>query len=265
MCAYNSHYGEQRVYYSRMVKKQKLTLRKYLVSIGRVGMTSFRLSPIAGIVQLIDSVVRALLPIATTYFAALTTSALAAAYAGDADAARNVFTYVLITSGISVVMLLWNSISNYISQKTRYIIDAAIEDKMREHFGSLPFELYDDKDVIDLQEKARRFSYVFSTVFNTIGSMVVSIVGSIGALVALTFVNVWLALAVTIAIIPGIVIQLRLARQQARHWEGNITNRRRMSNMGWMLGDSRNMAELRMYGVLKHIMKNYAKKTRNNV
>ncbi|HCH34188.1 MAG: Lipid A export ATP-binding/permease protein MsbA [Candidatus Saccharibacteria bacterium GW2011_GWC2_48_9] len=242
-----------------MVKKQKLTLKKYLTSIGRVGMTSFRLSPIAGIVQLIDSVVRALLPIATTYFAALTTSALAAAYAGDPDAAQNVFVYVLITSGISVVMLLWNSISNYISQKTRYVIDAAVEDKMRQHFGSLPFELYDDKDVIDLQEKARRFSYVFSTVFNTIGSMIVSIVGSIGALVALTFVNAWLALAVTIAIIPGIVIQLRLARQQARHWEGNITNRRRMGNMGWMLADSRNMAELRMYGVLKHIMKNYAK------
>lgn len=234
-------------------------MRKYLVSIGRIGMTSFRLSPVAGIVQLIDSIVRALLPIATTYFAALTTSALAAAYAGDDDAAQKVFIYVLITSGISVVMLLWNSVSSYISQKTRYVIDAAIEDKMREHFGSLPFELYDDKEVIDLQEKARRFSYVFSNVFDTIGSMVVSIIGSIGSLIALVFVNTWLALAVTIAIIPGIVIQLRLSRQQAQHWEGNITNRRRMGNMGWMLGDSRNMAELRMYGVLKHIMKHYAK------
>ena len=234
-------------------------MRQYFVSIARVGATSFRLSPSAGIVQLIDSIVQALLPIATTYFAALTTTALAGAYAGDAEAARHVFTYVLITSGISVVMLLWGSVSSYVSQKTRYIIDAAVEDKMRVHFGSLPFEMYDDKEVIDLQEKARRFSYVFSSVFNTIGSMVVSIVGSVGSLVALVFVNVWLALAVTIAIIPGIVIQLQLARQQARHWEGNITNRRRMSNMGWMLSESRNMAELRIYGVFKHLMKTYAK------
>ena len=240
-----------------MVKKQKLTLKQYFVSIARVGATSFRLSPSAGIVQLVDSIVRALLPIATTYFAALTTTALAGAYAGDTEAARHVFAYVLITSGITVVMLLWNSVSNYVSQKTRYIIDAAVEDKMRMHFGSLPFEMYDDKDVIDLQEKARRFSYVFSNVFNTIGSMVVSIVGSVGSLVALVFVNAWLALIVMVAIIPGIVIQLQLARQQARHWEGNITNRRRMGNMGWMLSESRNMAELRIYGVLKHLMKSY--------
>lgn len=241
-----------------MAKKQKLTLWQYVVSIVRVGMTSFRLAPSAGIVQLIDSIVQALLPIATTYFAALTTTALAGAYAGDAGAAQHVFVYVVITSAISVVMLLWNSVSNYVSQKTRYVIDAAVEDKMRIHFGSLPFELYDDKEVVDLQEKARRFSNVFSYIFNTIGAMAVSIVGAIGSLVALLFVNVWLALAVTIAIIPGIVIQLRLARQQARHWEGNITNRRRMGNMGWMLNESRNMAELRVYGVLKRLMKTYA-------
>lgn len=242
-----------------MAKKQKLTMRQYFVSIARVGATSFRLSPSAGIVQLIDSIVQALLPIATTYFAALTTTALAGAYAGDPEAARHVFTYVLITSGISVVMLLWGSVSSYVSQKTRYVIDAAVEDKMKAHFGSLPFEMYDDKEVIDLQEKARRFSYFFSSIFHTIGSMIVGLVGAVGSLIALVFVNVWLALAVMIAIIPGIVIQVQLARQQARHWEGNITNRRRMNNMGWMLGESRNMAELRIYGVLKHLMKTYAK------
>ncbi|MBH2007276.1 ABC transporter ATP-binding protein [Candidatus Saccharibacteria bacterium] len=242
-----------------MVKKQKLTMKQYFVSIARVGATSFRLSPSAGVIQLIDSIVQALLPIATTYFAALTTTALAGAYAGNADAARHVFMYVVITSGISVVMLLWGSVSRYVSQKTRYVIDAAIEDKMRIHFGSLPFEMYDDKEVIDLQEKARRFSYVFSNVFNTIGTMIVSVVGAVGSLVALVFVNAWLALAVTVAIIPGIVLQLQLARQQARHWEGNITNRRRKGNMGWMLSESRNMAELRIYGVFKHLMKTYAK------
>lgn len=155
-------------------------MEQYFVSIARVGATSFRLSPSAGVIQLIDSIVQALLPIATTYFAALTTTALAGAYAGNADAARHVFMYVVITSGISVVMLLWGSVSRYVSQKTRYVIDAAIEDKMRIHFGSLPFEMYDDKEVIDLQEKARRFSYVFSNVFNTIGTMIVSVVGLLG-------------------------------------------------------------------------------------
>lgn len=238
-----------------MTKKPKLTTRQYLRAIAKVGAMSFRLSPAAGIVQLLDSVIQAVLPIATTYFAALTTTALADAYAGKEDATRQVLVYILITSGISVVMLLWNSVSNYVSQKTRYVIEAAVEDAMMLQFGSLPFALYDDKDVVDLQEKARRFSYQFSYIFNTIGSLIVGIVSVIGSVVALAFVNPWLALAVLVAVVPGLVIQVQLARQQARHWEGNITNRRRQGNLSWMLKDSRNLAEMRIYGVLKHLLK----------
>lgn len=240
---------------SRMAKKPKLTTRQYLTAIGKVGAMSFRLSPAAGIVQLLDSVIQSLLPIATTYFAALTTTALADAYAGKEDAGQEVFLYVIITSVISVVMLLWNSVSNYVTQKTRYVIEAAVEDKMMLHFGSLPFALYDDKDVVDMQEKARRFSFQFSYIFNTIGSLVVGIVTVVGSVIALSFVNVWLALAVLIAVIPGLAIQVQLARQQARHWEGNITNRRRQSNLSWMLKDSRHLAEMRIYGVLKRLLK----------
>lgn len=242
-----------------MSKKQKMTFRQYLVAIFRVAATSFRLAPSAGVVQLVDSIVQALLPIATTYFAALTTTALARAYAGDHDAAQKVFWYIAATSGISVIMLLWNSVSNYVSQKTRYTIESAVEDRMMLHFGSLPFAMYDDKEVIDLHEKAKRFSYVFSNIFQTLSAMAVGLVGAVGAIVALIFVNIWLSLAVMIAIVPGIVLQLRLARQQARHWEGNITNRRRKGNMGWMLQESHYMAELRVYGVFKHLTKEYAR------
>ena len=241
-----------------MTKKKKLTLRQYFRALAKVGATSFRLSPTAGIVSVFDSLIQAVLPIATTYFAALTTSALAAAYNGDEDASRLVIIYVLITSGISIVMLLWGSVSQYLSQKTRYIVDAAIEDRMMLHFASLPFALYDDKTVIDLHEKAKRFSYFFSYIFNTIGSMATAVFGAVGSLIALVFVSPWLAGAVLVAVIPGIIIQVKLARQQARHWEGNITIRRRRNNLGWMLQDSRYIAEMRVYSVAKHLINLHA-------
>ena len=242
-----------------MAKKEKLTLRQYFAAIAKVGRESFRMAPGAGIVRIADSVVQAVLPIATTYFAALTTTALTQAYAGKEGAGDQAILYVLITSALSVTMLAWNSVSSYISQKTRYVIETTVEDRMTAQFTSLPFASYDDKEVIDLHEKAKRFSNFFSYIFDTIGQMITAILGAVGALIALCFITPWLALAVFIAILPGVIIQIRLARRQAQHWEGNITNRRRMYNIGWMLNESRYIAELRIYGVVKHLIQIRAK------
>lgn len=237
-----------------MAKKSKVTLRQYFVTIAKVARESFRMAPSAGAVRIIDSVVRAALPIATTYFAALTTTALTDAYAGKEGAGDNALIYILITSLLSMIMLAWNSVSSYISQKTGYIIRATVEDRMTTQFTSLPFALYDDKNVVDLHEKAKRFSNFFSYIFDTIGSMITAVVGAVGALIALSFITPWLAFAVLVAITPNVVIQIRLARQQVQHWEGNITNRRRMNSIGWIINEPSYIAELRVYGVVKHLI-----------
>ena len=237
-----------------MVKK-RLTTKQYLSAIFKVGVGSFRIAPSAGITRLADSLIQAALPIATTYFAALTTTALTEAYAGNELAGEQALLYVIITAALGLLLLAWNSVSNYISQKTRYKIGAVIDDRMIEHFGSLPFPMYDDKEVVDLHEKAKRFSYFFSYIFDTVGQMVTAIISAIGALIALLAVSPWLALIVFAVSLPNVVIQLRLARRQAQHWEGNITNRRRMGNLGWMLQESQYIAEMRVYGVVRHLVR----------
>lgn len=242
-----------------MANNQKLTLRSYLAAIGNVGRQSFRMAPSAGVVRIIDSVIQAILPIAVTYFAALTTTALTEAYNGQDGAGTRALQYVAVTALLGVVTLAWSSISSYVSQKTRYIIESTVEDRMTEQFTSLPFALYDDKETVDLHEKAKRFSTFFSYIFETIGQMLTAVIGAIAALIALCFLTPWLALAVLIAIIPGIVIQVRLARRQAQHWDGNITTRRRRYNIQWMLNESRFIAELRIYGVVRHLIKTHSK------
>ncbi len=240
-------------------KKQPMTTKQYLRAMLKVGQRSFRMAPSIAVVKLIDSVIQAVLPIATAYFAAATTTALAAAYAGEAQAPNQALFYVVITALIGLFMLLWRSVSNYISQKMRYAVEASIEDEMMLKLTSLPFAAYDDKDVIDLHEKARRFSYFFSYIFDTISSMLTSVIGAIAAIIALSIISPWLSVVVTVAAVPGMVIQLRLARRQVKHWEGNITNRRRKGNIGWMLQQPRNISEMRVYGVVKHLIKTYAK------
>lgn len=239
--------------------QKKLSTSDYFRAFVRVGYTSFRIAPAEAIIRLVDSALQSLLPIATAYFAALTTTALVGAYGGDQQSARDVFTYLAITLVIGLITLVWNNISDYITTKTRYKIQATIEDRMILHFMALPFWMYDDKDVIDLHDKAKRFSYFFSYIFNTIASMFTSVFSVITAIVALMILSPLLGIIILIAVTPGVFIQLKLAKQQAQHWEGNITNRRKQGNMSWMIQDSRYIAEMRIYGVAKHLVKLHAK------
>ena len=240
-----------------IMTKKKVTLREYLRTIVEVGKTSFRIAPSVMFVKLFDSFIQALLPIATTYFAALTTTVLVDAYAGDEQAAHSVFLYVSLTAAIGLMMLIWNSISGYITQKTRYKIETTVEDTMMKHFVQLSFELYDDKEGVDLHDKAMRFSYFFSYIFDTMGRMATAIIGTIAATISLMALSGWLTLIVFVAIVPGIIIQLKRARAKTRHWESNITGRRKRYELGSSLNTLKNIAEMRVYGVLKHLIALY--------
>lgn len=241
-----------------MVKREKQT-GFYLRAMLKVGQRSFRLAPSIAIVKLFDSVIQAILPVATAFFAAATTTALAGAYAGDEGAADQALLYVIITALIGLFSMLWRSVSSYISQKMRFRVEASVEEEMMLKFTGLPFTAYDDKDMMELHEKAKRFSNFFSYVFDSISSMLSSTVGAIMAIVALLTISPWLSLIVLVAVMPGTLTQLRIARQQAKHWEGNITNRRRKANIGWTIQQPQFIAEIRIYGLVKHLLKTYAR------
>ena len=86
--------------------KRKLALKPYARAVAQVLRVSFRASPAAVVMKVLGSLISALLPLVTTYFAALTTTALAAAYAGDADAGAQAVVYVIITAALG---LFWGS------------------------------------------------------------------------------------------------------------------------------------------------------------
>ena len=189
------------------------------------------------ILQLVDSMITALLPIATTALAAATTTALTEAYAGDEQAQHTVLPLVIATALVGALTLVWNSVNRYLTEKIEYAMRAKIEDMMIEKLGSLPFYLYDDQQTIDLYEKADRFSTRLVYVFSTVGDIVSSIFGIIAAVLALGAVSWWLALIVFLATIPGAIIQIRLARKETQHWNNNTVTRRRQSEIGWTVGN----------------------------
>lgn len=233
---------------------RKLTTREYAVAMLRVAQTTYRAAPLAIIVQVAGSVITAVLPIVTTYFAARTTTALAEAYAGNDAAGEQVLVYVAITALLGVVMTAWQSLENYVSQLMRYRVEAAMTDRMYEHFHEIDFWRYDDKKTADMYDKAQQFARFFPYIFDRLANILTQFITVLAGLVALILVSWWLGLIVLAAVVPGIVIQFRLSRASTRHWKENVETRRSQGMIEWQILQPRFMAELRLYGIVRYLL-----------
>ncbi len=233
---------------------KKLTGRQIAGAMWNVATTTFHAAPSAVVIQLVGSIVTAVLPILTTYFAALTTTALADAYAGSEEAGRQAIVYVIITAGLGVLMTAWRTLENYVSQLMRYKVEAAMTDRMYEHFLKLDFWRYDDKETADKYDKAQQFARFFPYVFNQLGTIITALVTLVISIGALAIVSWWLSVIVLVAVIPGLFIQLRLSRLSSNHWKQTVDTRRTKNMIEWNVLQPRLMAELRLYNVVRYLL-----------
>lgn len=235
--------------------QKKLSTREYIQAIFGVAKITYQSAPLAVTTQLAGAVITAVLPIVTTYFAALTTTALADAYAGNQGAGAKAIEYVIITAILGIAMTGWKSLESYITQLMRYKVEAAMSDRMYEHFLSLEFWRYDDKETADLYDKSTRFANFFPYVFDRLSGTVSSFITLIAGLVALVLVSWWLGLILIIAVIPGIYIQFKLSRAQTQHWNENVETRRVKGIIEYGLFQRPDfIAELRLYGMVRYLL-----------
>ena len=235
-------------------QKRKLSARERVVSVARVAKITYKASPMAVFVKMTGVLVTSILPIITTYFAALTTTALAEAYGGDESAGERAIDFVIRTALLGVVLTAWNSLEQYINKFVRYKIDVAISDQMYEQFLSLEFWRYDDKNTADLFDKARQFSQFFAYVFDSLAGVLSSFMQFLAGLLALFFVSWWLGFILLIAVIPGVVIQFKLSKTQINHWRGTVDARRIKDMIEYKMFEINNIAELRLYGLARHLL-----------
>lgn len=234
--------------------KKQMTLREQAVAIARVAKLSFKTAPGAVLFKLAGAVIEALLPIAIAYFAALTTTALVQAYSGDTTAQSAVLTYVVITALLGLFNLAWRSVDQYIQASMRYKVEARVSDQMYEQFLSLDFWRYDDKETADLYEKAQKFAQFFAWIFDRLASIISQLVTMVAGIGALYILNGWLALAILVAIVPGVYLQFKLSRAQIAHWNNNIDARRSKNMIEWNLLQPETVTELRLYGIVRYLL-----------
>ncbi|HVI69653.1 MAG TPA: ABC transporter ATP-binding protein [Magnetospirillaceae bacterium] len=235
-------------------KQKKLSNKEYLSAIAGVAKLSFKMAPLAVSFKLVGAVIDAVLPIAITFFAALTTTELVAAYSGDSAAGQRAVWYVVITALIGLASTAWRSLDQYVQQLMRFKVEARVSDMMYEHFLSLEFWRYDDKETADLYDRAQKFSQFFAYVFDRLAGVFTQVITLVFTLIALFLFMPWLAFFVLIAVVPGVFIQFKLSRAQVEHWNKNVDVRRSRSYIEWNLLQPQAIAELRLNGLVRHLL-----------
>lgn len=238
-----------------MAKRQrKLSAKDYARAIFEVSRLSFKIAPLSVVFKFAGSIIDAALPIAITYLAALTTTELASAYGGNPDAGSRAMLYVVLTAGLGLASIGWSSLDQYMQQYMRFRVNSRISDMMYEHFLSLDFWRYDDKKTADLYERANKFSQFFAYVFDRLAAILSQIITLVFSLLALGVFMPWMAFFVMLAVIPGVIIQFRISRFQIDHWNKNVDVRRSQSYIEWNLLQPIAIAELRLNGLVRHLL-----------
>ena len=234
--------------------QKRLALRPYAKAVAQVLRVSFRASPGAVIMKVLGSLISAVLPLVTTYFASLTTSALAAAYAGDGGAGRRAIVYVVVTAALGLFWGAFNSVDRYIQQLMSFKVGAIVGDQMYERFLALEFWRYDDKETVDLYDRAKRFSDSYARVLDRIAAIFTQLVSVILAIGALLLVSWWIAVIVLVAIVPSVYLQFKLSREQIAHWNTQVDSRRQRRMIETNLLRPQHIAEMRLYGIVGFLM-----------
>lgn len=234
-------------------QNDKPQVRQIVKTLTGVLVTVWRTSPRTIIIQAVGAILTASLPLATTYFAALTTTALTEAYTGDGDS-RQLLLYVIMTVVLGVIMSFWGIVQTYFEQLMRYQLESSINDQMFARLHSLDFWRYDDPATIDMFDRARRFAGSFSYLFSRLTSIATNIVSLVVGLWIISLVSWWLGLLLVVAIIPSGVVQFRLSRLTSKYWRKNTKIRRRMWWIEYAISKPENIAEMRLYGLIKHLL-----------
>ncbi len=239
----------------RRIQQGNLGPKQYFRAAKEIAQLTWQTTPSTIVLQIAGAIITAVLPIVTTYFAALTTTELANAFGGDdPTAGARAITYVIVTAALGLLLTGWRSLEQYVQRLMRYALEAKVSDIMYERFLSLEFWRYDDKDTIDIYDRAQRFSLFYANAFASLSRMLSQIVTLIASLVALFLVGWWLAVILLVAIIPGVYLQFTLSRAQVRHWNQTVDVRRAKGTIERRLFQPEHIAELRLYGMVRHLL-----------
>src|ERR1041384_1534088 len=92
---------------NRRIQQGNLGPKQYFRAAKEIAQLTWETTPGTIVLQIAGAIITAVLPIVTTYFAALTTTELANAFAGVEGAGGRAITYVIVTAVLGLAMTGW--------------------------------------------------------------------------------------------------------------------------------------------------------------
>ena len=240
-------------------KTEKLKPKQAIKALAQVARQVYKAAPLAVVVKLIDAVIDAVLPLLTAYLVAQATTALLDAYNGVSGAGDRAIELVIATYIIGLAGLVWSTISRYISEYAQMRITNMMADKLIDKFTNLEFSQYDNKDIVDLYDKADNFTFYAPRVFDDIARIFSSFVQIVIGLVALVAIKWWFGVILLMAVIPSAIVQLKVSRMQTAFWRSNVSKRRTAGDIRWNIFKPKELLETRPYGVAGYLVDLYRK------
>jgi ATP-binding cassette subfamily B protein len=208
-------------------KKYIAASAKYVRSLSTVLSTAYRVSPTIVWIKGVDAILNATLPVATAYYAGLTTTALAATFTGVAGAREDALLYVGLTAGIALIQQGWSRASDYV----RFIAGAKIRNTVQleiyRKYLSLDYWRYEDKETNDLKDRAERFAYIFEGSFDTVFDAFGALVSFVVALIAVAYSSPIIGFVLLLALLPSAWVQLQTTKLDITWWDANRERNRR--------------------------------------
>lgn len=232
----------------------QMSIREYMRAIWSVLKISFSISKSSIGFKVISAVLDSVFPLLTAYFAAQTTTQIAAAFHSVSGAKEKALVFVVVTAALGLVTAIQSSLGNYFDQVVRFRVESKISDMLFDRFSQLEFWRYDDKKTADLYEKAKDFSSFFAYIFDRVAQLFQSFIGVTTAILGLGLISPWLSVALFLAIVPGLIVQYKLSRFQIQHWRDTIVERRKQSFIEYNMLDPKTMSELRLNGMAKRLL-----------
>ena len=230
-------------------KEDQMSTRDVLSALLSVLKIIFKISPSTVMVKLIKSIVDAVLPLLVAFLAASVITNITKAASGDEVAKSTAILFVVLTAFVTLLSSALNSVSSFIDEIMRFKVESKVTDMLFERFVNLDFWRYEDKETIEMYDKAQDFARFFAYMVDRVAGLFTALFGMVSALLALGLISWWLVAIFALAILPGMVIQYRLSRMNIEHWRLSVTDRRKQSFIEYNMIQPKVISELRLYNL----------------
>lgn len=225
------------------------SFKKVLASLWFVLSTAYRVAPVLMLVRVIDALFSATIPLATAYFAGLTTTTLVDAFAGVSGAYADAVFFVLLTALLTLISAGWDRVGDYLTLVSGNKIKIKLGEEVFRKYLALDFWRYDDKETIELKDQAERFSARFEQAFNNVIRGGGTLVAAATAIGALWYVSPLIGMVMILGSIPIALVQIHVSKLDIDWWNGDFRRWRIMHAIENRLAGETSVTSTRIFNL----------------